>query len=321
MAASAGMDLEGKVALVTGGGRGIGLSIVRELARSGARVVLNDAGYAIDGSAEQPDLARSVSEELTREGLMVTPSTTSAATLEGARSLLKEASALGAVEILVNNAAILQDRMVFNLDPASWDAVLANNLDAAFYLTHLASREMRERLWGRIFNMVSSAGLIGSRGQANYGSAKGGLVALSRITALDLARYGVTVNAIAPFAHTRVTDTIPASTPWLVDYLATVKGVAPPESVARLVHYLCTERAKIYTGQVFGVRGNELFLFSQPRPVGAVAAADPDHMDPAFIDATFQAWEAEGLLTSLETDLMLMSRKLSNPKPLRESAP
>jgi NAD(P)-dependent dehydrogenase (short-subunit alcohol dehydrogenase family) len=315
------MDLRGKVALVTGGGRGIGLSVVRELAGSGARVVLNDAGYAIDGSSEQPDLARTVCEELAREGWVVTPSATSAATLEGARSLVKEAGALGPVDILVNNAAILQDRMVFNLDPASWDTVLANNLDAAFYLTHLVAGEMRGRLWGRIINMVSSAGLIGSRGQANYGSAKGGLVALSRIAALDLARYGVTVNAIAPFAHTRVTETIPPTTPWLVDYIATVKGVAPPQSVARLVHYLCSERAKIYTGQVFGVRGNELFLFSQPRPVGAVAASDPDHLDEGFLDETFAGWEAQGLLTSLETDLMFMSRKLSNPKPVRPSTP
>jgi NAD(P)-dependent dehydrogenase (short-subunit alcohol dehydrogenase family) len=315
------VDLEGKVALVTGGGRGIGLAIVRELAGSGARVVLNDAGYAIDGKPEQPGLARNVAEELRQEGVIVTPSATSAATLEGARELAREASAVGPVDILVNNAAILQDRMVFNLDPASWDAVLANNLNAAFYLTQQLSNDMRKRLGGRIINMVSSAGLIGNRGQANYGAAKGGLVSLSRIAALDLARYGVTVNAIAPFAHTRVTETIPPATPWLVDYIATVKGVAPPLSVARLVHYLCSERAKIYTGQVFGIRGNELFLFSQPRPVGAVAAADAAHLDDAFIERTFAGWEEEGLLTSLESDLMVMSRTLSNPKPVRPSTP
>jgi NAD(P)-dependent dehydrogenase (short-subunit alcohol dehydrogenase family) len=311
------VDLDGKVALVTGGARGIGLAIVRELARSGAQVVLNDAGFAIDGRPDEPDLAGRQAEELRREGLKVTPSTTSAATLEGARTLTQEAAAVGPVDILVNNAAILQDRMIFNLEPSSWDAVIANNLSASFYLTRLIAPDMRSRLWGRILNMVSSAGLIGARGQANYGSAKGGLVALSRIAALDLARYGVTVNAICPFAHTRVTETIPPVTPWLVDYIATVKGVAPTESVARLARFLCSDRAKIYTGQVFGVRGNELFLFTQPRPVGAVSAADPEDLDQAFFEETFAGWEEQGLLTSLETDLMLLSRRLSNPKPIR----
>lgn len=305
---------------MTGGGRGIGLAIVRELASAGAHVVLNDTGFSVDGKPENDALAREVSSALSLEGLKVTPSTSNPATLEGARRLLAEASAVGPVDILVNNAAILQDRMVFNLDPASWDAVLANNLDAAFYLTHLASGEMRRRLWGRIINMVSSAGLIGNRGQANYGAAKGGLVALSRIAALDLARWGVTVNAIAPFAHTRVTETIPASTPWLVDYLATVKGVAPPTSVARLVTYLCSDRAKIYTGQVFGVRGRELFLFSQPRPVGVTTAPDTEHLDEGFLDRAFAGWEDQGLLAPLETDLMLMSRDLSNSAPLRKTA-
>jgi NAD(P)-dependent dehydrogenase (short-subunit alcohol dehydrogenase family) len=315
------VDFDGKVALVTGGGRGIGLSIVRALARAGAHVVLNDAGLAIDGQPDEPDLANRVAEELRREGLTVTPSATSAANLEGARALAQEAAAVGPVDILVNNAAILQDRMVFNLDPASWDAVIANNLNAAFYLTRSLTGDMRRRLWGRIINLVSSAGLVGSRGQANYGSAKGGLVALSRIAALDLARYGITVNAVCPFAQTRVTETIPPNTPWLVDYLTTVKGVAPPESVGRLVHYLCSEKAKIYTGQVFGVRGNELFLFSQPRPVGAITAIDPEHLDDAFFEDAFAWWEEQGLLTSLETDLMLMSRRLSNPRPIPPRVP
>lgn len=315
------MGSEQKNALVTGGGRGIGLAIVQELARAGMRVLLNDTGFSIDGRPEDPELSTRVSEELSRGGLSVVGSRANAATPEGARALIAEAgSRLGQVDILVNNAAILQDRMVFNLDPTSWDRVIANNLSAQFYLTHMVSQGMRTRMWGRVINMVSSAGLIGNRGQANYGSAKGGLVSLSRIAALDLARYGVTVNAITPFAHTRVTETIPPTTPWLVDYLATVKGVASPQSVALLARYLCSERAKVVTGQVFGVRGSEFFLFTQPRPIGVRSTERNATPDEDFLDHAFASWESEGLFTPLETDLMVMSRKFNQPevpKPVR----
>ena len=311
------MSIDGKVALVTGVGRGIGLAISRKLALAGAKVVVNDTGVTIDGTPDDPELAARIAEEIRQSGGKALASTQNAATLEGAKALVAEAEAMGPVEILVNDAAILQDRMVFNLDPSSWDAVISNNLSAAFYLTRLLSVGMRERLWGRIVNLVSSAGLIGNRGQASYGSAKGGLTSLSRIAALDLARYGVTVNAIAPFAHTRVTETIPSSTPWLVDYLATVKGVAPAESVAELVLFLCSKRARIYTGQTFGVRGRELFVFSQPRPVGILRAPDAAHLDAEFLERAFDVWEEGGVLAPLETDLMLMSRDLSNSERLR----
>ena len=305
------MDVEGSVALVTGGARGIGLAVARALAKGGARVIVNDAGLSIDGRAENPGLAAKVESELRKEGCEVRSSALDIATWEDCQGLHRFArETYGKVDILVNNAAILQDRMVFNMEERSFEQVLRNNLFSAFYLTHLCSRDMRERLQGRIVNMVSSSGLIGNRGQANYGAAKGGLVALSRIAALELARYGITVNAIAPFAHTRVTETIEPATPWLAEYLATVKDVARPESVGTLVSYLCSARAKVITGQVFGVRGDEVFLFSQPRPVGIARAGGKDGLDDAFLARTFDSWDKEGLFTPLETDLMYFSRRL-----------
>ncbi len=304
------MGVEGSVALVTGGARGIGLAVVRALARAGARVVLDDAGLGIDGRTEDPEIAARVEAQLQKEGLVVRSTAENVGTSEGAKAAVQFArECFGPVDLLVNNAAILQDRMVFNMEEKSFEEVLRNNLFSAFYLTQLCSRDMRERLQGRIINMVSSSGLIGNRGQANYGAAKGGLVALSRISALDLARYGITVNAIAPFAHTRVTDTIPSTTPWIVEYLSTVKGVASPESVGTLVRYLCSDRAKVITGQVFGVRGDEVFLFSQPRPVGSARTERGTPLEEGFLQRTFDSWEKEGLFTSLETDLMYFARK------------
>jgi NAD(P)-dependent dehydrogenase (short-subunit alcohol dehydrogenase family) len=304
------MELKGSVALVTGGGRGIGLAIVRALASAGVRVVLDDAGLSIDGHPQEPELASRVEKELRGEGLEVRGSSLDVSTWENAKTLHTFATeTYGPPDILVNNAAILQDRMVFNLEESSFEAVLRNDLFSAFYLTHLVSRSLRERLQGRIVNIVSTSGLIGNRGQANYGAAKGGLVALSRVTALELARYGVTVNAVAPFAHTRVTETLQPTTPWLAEYLSTVKGAAEPASVGNLVRYLCSDKAKVLTGQVFGVRGDEVFLFSQPRPVGTAAAGKGKELTDDFLSATFAEWENEGLFTPLETDLMHFHRR------------
>ncbi len=304
------MDVKGSVALVTGGARGIGLSIVRSLAEGGARVILDDAGLSIDGREEDPTLAATVAADLRKEGWEVRPSALNVSRWEDCQALYRfTRETYGKVDILVNNAAILQDRMVFNMEERSFEQVLRNNLFSAFYLTHLCSRDMREGLQGRILNVVSTSGLIGNRGQANYGTAKGGLVALSRIAALELARYGITVNAIAPFAHTRVTETIEPTTPWLAEYLATVKNVAPPASVGTLVRYLCSQRAKVITGQVFGVRGGEVFLFSQPRPVGVARTTGKETLDEDFLARTFDTWDKEGLFTPLETDLMHFSRR------------
>ncbi len=301
-------------ALVTGGGRGIGESISRRLANDGAQVIIADAGLGISGEECDSSVAKKLSEELNSKGYKTYYYSERLLDLESVRKLLDYCGdSMGGVNVLVNNAAILRDRMVFKLDPDSFDIVIKNNLQMHFYLTHLVSERMRENKWGRIINMVSSAGLIGNIGQSAYGASKGGLVSLSRIAALDLARYGITVNAISPFAHTRVTEIIPETTPWLVDYKRTIKNRAHGESVADLVSYLISERSKNITGQVFGVRNGELFLFSQPRPIGIHILKQGEVKD-TFYERTFMDWEEEGLFSPLETDLMYMS------KPLKESS-
>ncbi|MDA8199254.1 MAG: SDR family NAD(P)-dependent oxidoreductase [Thermaerobacter sp.] len=304
-------ELAGRHAIVTGGARGIGLAVARALGSRGAKIVLADAGLDPTGRPEDPSVAANAAAALRAEGIEAVPFVEALSTAETAERLVAFATErLGPVDILVNNAAVLQDRMVWNLTMAAWDEVLAVNLSSAFYLLRQVAPGMRERRWGRVINMVSSAGLIGNTGQANYAAAKGGLAALSRVAALDLARYGVTVNAVAPFAHTRITDLIVPRHPAVAEYLTTVRGVASPDSVGQLAAYLATEEAKVYTGQVFGVRGGEVFLFSAPRPVGVQRYANSTPT-AENLAAAFARWEEQGLLTPLETDLEYMSRPLA----------
>jgi len=203
-----------------------------------------------------------------------------------ARSLVETAvKNFGGIDIVVNNAAILRDAFVFRADPRDWDAVIHNNLSAAFYLINAASAVMREQGkagrggsagydWGRIVNIVSSAGLYGNLGQAAYASAKAGLFGLTRVTAMDLARAQITANAVAPFARTRVTDIIQPANEAQKTYKERALKIGA-EHVAKLVTALSSPAGKSITGQLLGVRGREVFLFGQPRPVAKIEA-QPD---------------------------------------------
>jgi NAD(P)-dependent dehydrogenase (short-subunit alcohol dehydrogenase family) len=300
--------LDGRVALVSGAGRGIGLAIARALAARGAKVVIADTGSDVGGGDPDPSVAAAAAADI---GDNATAFTDSIASADGARTAVACATErFGGLDILVNNAAILRDGFIFKSDPDDFRAVIETNLCGAWYMTNVATPVMREQAkaerggapydWGRIVNITSSAGLYGNFGQSAYASAKSGMIGLTRVAAMDLGRAGITVNAIAPFAATRVTEMIvPAN-----DEQAAYKERAlklSPDHVATAVAWLCQPESQSITGQIFGVRGRELFLFSQPRPVATLSRDDAD-WDVAGLVAAAPA-EFETHYTDLTTDL------------------
>ena len=272
--------LEGRAAIVTGAGRGIGRAIAEQLTAEGARVIVADNGASIGGDDGDPSVAREAAAALGKKAIAFADSVASPG---AARQLVEMAMKnFGGIDIVVNNAAILRDASVFRADPRDWDGVIHNNLSSAFYLVNAASAVMREQGksgrggtggydWGRIINIVSSAGLYGNMGQAAYASANAGLFGLTRATAMDLADAQITANAVVPFARTRVTDTLQPANETQKTYKERALKIGA-HHVANLVTALCTPAAKGITGQLLGVRGREVFLFGQPRPVARIEA-------------------------------------------------
>ncbi len=262
-----GKLLQGQVAIVTGGGRGVGRGVCLALAEAGAKVVVNDIGATLDGrsSGEQPadevvGAIRAMGGEAVADGADISDWTS-------AHRLADHAvEAFGRLDIVVNNAGILRDVMFHRMSEAEFDAVLAVHLKGSFNVSRAAATHFKAQGSGAFVHMTSTSGLIGNFGQANYSAAKLGIVGLSKSIALDMARFGVRSNAVAPFAWTRMIDSIPAQTP---EQLRRVEGLKKlvPEKVAPFVVALCAEGARDVSGQVFGVRNNEIYLFSQPRPV------------------------------------------------------
>ncbi len=299
--------LDGRVAVVTGGARGIGLAIARDLVARGAKLVIADNGTAINGEGADPAVAEQAAAELGEPARAFTPGISSPA--EAAQAVALALEAFGGLDIVVNNAAILRDGFVFKADPADWDRVIATNLAAPFYLLNAATPVMREQAkagrggepygWGRIVNITSSAGLYGNLGQSAYASAKAGLVGLTRVAAMDLARAGITVNAVAPFAHTRVTETIEPANEAQASYKARALKL-DPRHVAIVIAWLCSSAAQDVSGQLFGVRGREVFLFSQARPAETLIRRDAD-WDVAGLAEAAKAFVPH--FTDLTTDL------------------
>ena len=268
------MMLTGKVAVVTGAGLGIGREVALLMARHGARVVVNDYGGSEAGTGGSAKPADEVVDEIRRDGGEAVASHHSVASMAGGQAIVGTAvEAFGRVDVVVNNAGILRDRMIFNMTEEEWDAVIDTHLKGTFAVTRAAAPIFREQKWGRVINMTSTSGLVGNVGQANYAAAKLGIVGLTKVTALDMARYNVTANCISPFAWTRMIGTIPTETEAQKARVEKIKKLSPAH-IAPVAAYLATEQAKDITGQILGVRGKEVMLFGHHRPIMRVHHAE-----------------------------------------------
>jgi NAD(P)-dependent dehydrogenase (short-subunit alcohol dehydrogenase family) len=268
------MILKDRVAVVTGAGRGIGREIAVLLAQLGAQVVVNDYGGSEGGQGGSKSPADEVVGVIKGAGGRAEANYDSVATMAGGQRIVQTAiDAFGRVDIVVNNAGILRDRMIFNMSEEEWDSVIDTHLKGAFAVTRAAAPHMREQRSGRFINMTSTSGLVGNVGQANYAAAKMGIVGLTKVVALDMARYNVTANCISPFAWTRMIGTIPTETPAQQARVEKIKKLSPAH-IAPVAAFLASDYAKEVSGQVLGVRGKEIMVFGHMRPVMRVHHAE-----------------------------------------------
>ena len=281
--------LEGKVVVVTGAGRGIGAAIAKLAAQKGAKVIVNDIGVGLDGAGGDQTPAQEVVNEIKKAGGEAAASYDSVSDFSSAGKIIQCAlDNFGRIDAVVNNAGILRDVIFHKMTFDDWDSVMKVISYGAFNMSRAAATHFRNQNGGSFVHMISNSGLAGNVGQANYGAAKASMVMLSKHIALDMQRFNVRSNCIAPSAWTRMTGSIPANTP---DKAARVaqRQLVTPDKNAPLAVFLASDAAKDVNGQIFYTRMNEIFLMSQSRPIrgmqrseGWTPRAIADQVLPAF---------------------------------------
>ena len=277
--------LDRKVVAITGAGRGIGREIALAAAKEGGHIVVNDFGTSTDGEKEDDAPASAVVKEIEAAGGSAIANHASVADPAGATSIIEDAvSRFGRIDAVVNNAGFLRDRIWHKMSAVDWQQVIDVHLNGAFHVSKAATPYFREQESGSFVQFTSTSGLLGNFGQANYSAAKLGIVGLSQSIALDMDRYGVRSNCVAPFAWSRMIASIPTDTEAQRERVEKLKTMSA-DKVAPLVVFLASDLSKEVTNQILSVRKNEIFLFSKPRPIRSMHRA--------------QGWTAESIATDL----------------------
>ena len=292
--------MEGKSVIVTGAGRGIGRGIAMLMAEHGAKVVVNDLGGSADGAGHDKSPGQEVVDAIRKMGGEAVLNDESVGDWNAAHRMVQQAmDSFGRLDAVVNNAGILRDRIFHKMTEEDFDVVVNVHLKGCFNVARAAAEEFRKKSAGAYVHMTSTSGLVGNFGQVNYGAAKLGIAGLSKCIALDMSRYRVRSNCISPFAWSRLIGTIPTNTPEEQARVAKIQQMTP-EKIAPLAVYLCSDAAQDVSGQIFGVRFNEIFLFNQPRPVRSVQRTEgwtpetiAEHAIPAM-KPSFFALERSG---------------------------